>query len=99
MTETVTSRDSTSMSRDNHRHRRAMLPARRFALGVATGLVLAASLLAVCTACGGEGEYITGGEQIDRITVTDQLYLEKDGTKYEISVGKDDVVTATRVGK
>ena len=45
------------------------------------------------------GGYITGGEQIDRITVTDHLYLEKDGTKYEISVGKDEVVTATRVGK
>ena len=105
MTETVTSRDSTSMPpRPDRRRRRAVLPVRRFALGVATGFVLAASLLAVCTACGsGPGEYISGGQQIDWITITDHLYLEKDGTKFEISVGKDasgkDVVTATRVGK
>jgi hypothetical protein len=91
---------------------------RRFALGVATGLVLAAALLATSTACGGHGgppqqntvgptqqkgiqiaEQITGGEQIDRMFITDHLYL--DGTTFEISVGKnangEEVVTATRV--
>jgi hypothetical protein len=94
---------------------------RRFALGVATGLVLAAALLATSTACGGHGgpprqntvgptqqngiqiaEQITGGEQIDRMFITDHLYLNgPDGTTFEISVGKnangEDVVTATRV--
>jgi hypothetical protein len=49
MTETVTLPDSTSMSAGhNHTHRRAVLPVRRFALGVATGFVLGPSLLAGC---------------------------------------------------
>lgn len=43
MTETATSQNSTN------------LPVRRFALGVATGFVLAASLLATSTACGRQG--------------------------------------------
>ncbi len=37
------------------------------------------------------------------MNITDHLYLNKSGTKYEISVGKDasgnDVVTVTRVGR
>lgn len=78
------------------------MPIRRYALGVATGLVLAASLLAGC----GDG---TSTETVDNlnahtITVGQHLYLKApDGTKFEISVGKDasgkDVVTATRVDK
>jgi len=122
MTETVATRNSTSLPPGhNHCRRRAVLPVRRFALGVATGFVLAVSLLATSTACGGQGgppqqinvgptqqqgiqiaEEITGGEQIDRMLITDHLYLNgPDGTTFEISVGKDangkDVVTATRV--
>jgi hypothetical protein len=126
MTETVGIRNSTSLPPGhNHRHRRAVLPVRRFGLGVATGFLLAASLLAAATACGARGsgqggppqqntvgptqqkgiqiaEQITGGEQIDRMLITDHLYLNgPDGTTFEISVGKDangqDVVTATRV--
>jgi hypothetical protein len=99
MTETVTSRDSTSMPPgQNHRRRRAVLPVTRFALGVATGLVFAVSLLA---ACGGNGGNYTAE---DTLFVKQHLYLNgPDGAKFEISVGKDasgkDVVTATRVGK
>ena len=98
MTETVTSRDSTSMPLGhNHRRRRAVLPVRRFALGVATGFVLAVSLLA---ACGDGGNYTAE----DTLFVKQHLYLNgPDGAKFEISVGKDasgkDVVTAARVGK
>jgi hypothetical protein len=56
MTQTVTTRNSTSLPPGrNHRRRREVLPVRRFALGVATGFVLAASLLATSTACGGRG--------------------------------------------
>ena len=91
MTETVTSRDSISLRRGL----RAMLPVRRFALGVVTGIALSASLLA---GCGGTTE------EFDTVTINNHLYLKgSDGTKFEISVGKDasgkDVVTATRVGK
>ena len=54
MTETVATRNLTGLpSGRNHRRRRAVLPVRRFALGVATGFVLAASVLATSTACGG----------------------------------------------
>ena len=44
----------------------------------------------------------SGGEQVDWMNITDHLYLNKNGTKYEISVGQDasgnDVVTVTPVG-
>jgi hypothetical protein len=96
MSETVTLRDWTSMSPGhNHRHRRALLPVRRFALGVATGFVLAVSLLAACG-----GNYT----EEDTLFAKQHLYLnDPGGTKFEISVGKDasgkDVVTATRVGQ
>jgi hypothetical protein len=94
MSEMVTSRDSTSMSPGrNHRRCRAVLPVRRFALGVATGFVLAVLLLAAC------GANFT---EEDTLFVKQHLYLnDPGGTKFEISVGKDasgkDVVTATRV--
>jgi hypothetical protein len=47
--------------------------------------------------------YVTGGEQIDTMIITDHLYLYGPGeTVFGISVGKDasgkDVVTATRAG-
>ena len=69
---------------------------RRFALGVATGIVLAVSLLA---ACGGPTT-----EELGILSVKQHLYLNgPDGAKFEISVGKDAsgkaVVTATPVGK
>ncbi|HME78634.1 MAG TPA: hypothetical protein VKI00_24190 [Mycobacterium sp.] len=71
------------------------LVARRFALGVAIGFVLAVSLLA---ACGGN---LT---EEDTLYVKEHLYLNgPGGTKYEVSIGKDasgkDIVTATPVGK
>jgi hypothetical protein len=71
------------------------LAARRFALGVATGFVLAVTLLA---ACGGN---LT---EEDTLYVKAHLYLNgPGGTKYEVSIGKDasgkGVVTATPVGK
>jgi hypothetical protein len=67
---------------------------RRFALGVATGFVLAVSLLAACGA---------DSTEWDTLTVNQHLYLkDPDGMKFEINIGKDasgqDVVTATRVG-
>jgi hypothetical protein len=126
MTETATTRNSTSPSPGhNRRRRRAVLPARRFALGVATGFVLAVALLATTTACGGGGqggpaqqinvgptqqkgipiaEEITGGEQIDRMVITEHLYLNgPDGTTFEVSVGKDangkDTLILTPVGR
>jgi hypothetical protein len=79
--------------RRDHR-RRAVIPVRRFALGVATGFVLAVSPL---VACGGNSTE----EEI--LFVKQHLYLNgPDGAKFEISVVKDasgkDVVTATRVG-
>lgn len=93
------------------RRLRAAMAVRRFALGVATGLVLAASLLAAFMASSqpaahsdvGVGEIITGGEQIDTLVITDHLYLRGPGaTMVEISVGKDasgkNVVTATPGG-
>ncbi|WNG91079.1 hypothetical protein [Mycobacterium sp. ITM-2016-00318] len=89
-------RDSTTApTGQDHRRTRALLPVRRFALGVATGAVLAVSLLA---ACGGDST------EWDTLTVNQHLYLNgPDGTKFEISVGKDasgqDVVTATRIGE
>ena len=95
MTETVTSRDSTRVPLGhNHLRRRAVLPVRRFAVGVATGFVLAVSLLAACGA---------NYTEEDTLFVKQHLYLNgPDGAKFEISVGKDpsgkDVVTATRVG-
>jgi hypothetical protein len=47
--------------------------------------------------------YVTGGEQIDTMIITDHLYLHGLGEMvFGISVGKDasgkDVVTATRAG-
>jgi hypothetical protein len=96
MTETVTSRDSTRMPPGHyHRGRRAVLPARRFALGVATGFVLTVSLLAACGA---------NYTEEDTLFVKQHLYLNgPDGAKFEISIVKDvsgkDVVTATPVGK
>lgn len=71
-----------------------MLPARRLGLGVATGFVLAVSVLVACA-----GNYT----EEDALFVKQHLYLNgPDGAKFEISVGKDvsgkDVVTATRVG-
>jgi hypothetical protein len=93
------------------RRLRAPMAVGRLALGVATGLVLAASLLATFMAWSepaahsdvGVGETITGGEQIDTMIITDHLYLHgPDGTMFEIRVGKDasgkDVVTATPAG-
>ena len=111
MTQTVTSRNSANLPpRTEDRRLRAPTRVWRFALGVATGLVLAASVLAGCTSCGGTytsctgcspRETITGGEQVDWMNITDHLYLNKNGTKYEISVGKDasgnHVVTVTPV--
>jgi hypothetical protein len=97
MTETVTSRDSTTLRQGHdHRRRRPPLPVRRVALGVATGLVLAASLLAGCS----------GGTTtvLGTVIINDHLYLKgTDGTRFEISVGKDatgnDAVIVTRVGE
>jgi hypothetical protein len=71
-----------------------VIPVRRFALGVATGFVLAVSLLA---ACGGNST------EEDTLFVKQHLYLiGPDGAKFEISIVKDasgkDVVSATRVG-
>ena len=91
MTETVTSPNSAKLP---------PMPVWRFALGVATGLVLAASLLAGCK--GGTTENVDT-LNADTITVDQHLYLKgPDGTKYEISIGKDasgkDVVIATRAG-
>ena len=85
MTETATSRDFNSLPPGHdHRRLRAPLHVRRFALGVATGLVLAASLLA---ACGGTtAEY-------DTLNITNHLYLTgPGGTKYENSVGTEQTV-------
>ena len=96
MTQTVTSRDSTRMPpRRNHRGRRAVLPVRRFALGVATGFALAVALLVACGA---------NYTEEDTLFVKQHLYLNgPDGAKFEISIVKGasgkDVVTATRVGK
>jgi hypothetical protein len=103
MTVTVTSRNSANLPpRTEDRRLRAPTPVRRFAVRVATGLVLAASLLAVCTACSGAASTLHGGQEVDWMNITDHLYLNKDGTKYEISVGQDasgnDVVTVTPVG-
>src|SRR5258708_6606605 len=67
MTEIAKTRNPMSLSHGNeHRLRRAVLPARRFALSVATGFGLAASLLATSTACGGHQN--TGGP-VQQITV------------------------------
>lgn len=102
MTETITtSRDSTTLRRGL----RATVPVRRYALGVATCLLLAPSLFAgcknvqveACTGCTLDVDNLNA----DRITVGHHLYLKgPDGTKFEISVGNDasgkDVVTATR---
>jgi hypothetical protein len=78
----------------DHRHLRRPHPVTRLALGIASGVVLAAPLLAGCS----------GGTttEFDSVTVNDHLYLKApDGTKFEISVGKDatgkDEVTVTRV--
>ena len=76
------------------------MPAKRFALGVATGFLLAMPLLA---ACGGQTDNLDV-VNLNMLTVDQHLYLKgPDGTKFEISVGKDpsgkDVVTATPVGK
>ena len=96
MTETVTSRDSTGVAAGHdHNLLRLLLPVRRFALGVATGFVLAVSLLAACG-----GNYT----EEDILFVKQHLYLNgPGGTKFEISVGKDasgkDVVTATPTNK
>jgi hypothetical protein len=112
MTETITSQNSTNLPpRHEHRRLRASMAVRRFALGVATGLVLAASLVATLMAWSapaahsdvGVGESITGGEQIDTLVITNHLYLHgPGGTMFEISVGTDasgkDVVTATPGG-
>lgn len=80
-------------------------------VGVATGLVLAASLLASFMAWSepaahsdvGVAESQTGGMQIDTLIITDHLYLHgPSGKLVEISVGTDasgkDVVTATPAG-
>ncbi len=106
MTQTVTSRNSANPPpRTEDRRLRVPTPVWRFALRVATGLVLAAALLAVCTACrlNGPTHAINGGgQEVDWMNITDHLYLNKNGTKYEISVGQDasgnDVVTVTPVG-
>ncbi|MCT7658875.1 hypothetical protein [Mycobacterium deserti] len=73
---------------------RALLPVKRFALGVVTGLVLAVSLLAACGA---------DSTEWDTLTVNQHLYLKDPaGTTFKIGIGKDasgkDLVTATRVG-
>jgi hypothetical protein len=91
MTLTNTRRDSTILQRGL----RATLPVRRFALGVATGFVLAVSLLAACAA---------NYTEEDTLFVKEHLYLNgPDATKYEINIGKDasgkDIVTAKPVGK
>jgi hypothetical protein len=91
MTQTVTSQGSTTL----RRVLRARLPVRRFALGVATGFVLAVSLLAACGA---------NYTEEDTVFVKEHLYLNgPGGTKYEISIGKDasgkDSVTAKPAGK
>jgi hypothetical protein len=80
--------------------RRMALPAKRFALGVATGFLLAIPLL---SACGGQTDNLDV-VSLNKLTVDQHLYLKgPDGTKFEISVGKDasgkDVVAATPVGK
>jgi hypothetical protein len=96
-------------NKTEHRRLRAPMAVRRFALGVATGLVLAASLLAICMTWSRPahsqpvGQIHTGGLQIDTLIVTDHLYLRgPGGTEFEINLGKDasgkDVVTATRAG-
>lgn len=83
----TTSRNSTPLRRGLQ----ATLPGRRFALGVATGFVLGASLLAGC-----ESDNYTGEGTLE---VYKHLYLHSNGTKYEITEDKDasgkDVVTAT----
>jgi hypothetical protein len=103
MTATVTSRESKRMPLgQDHRRRRAVLPARRYGLGVATCLVLATSPMAGCD--GGTSTETVDNLNAHTITVGQHLYIKApDGTKFEISVGKDasgkDVVTATRVDK
>ena len=79
MTETVmTSRNSTILRRGL----RATVPVRRYALGVATCLVLAASLLA---GCGGTSTETVDNLNADTITVGQHLYVKApDGTKFEI---------------
>ncbi len=91
MTKAATSHDSTNL-----RHgMRTTLDMRRFVLGVATGFVLAASLLAACGA---------NYTEEDTLFVKQHLYLNgPGGTKYEISISKDangkDIVAATPAGK
>jgi len=94
MTELVTSQEHTPS------RRRMALSARRFALGVLTGFLLATPLLA---ACGGQTDNLDV-VNLNKLTVDQHLYLKgPDGKKFEISVAKDasakDVVTATPVGK
>jgi hypothetical protein len=86
MTKTVASQESTSIRRGL----RSTSPVRRFALGVATGFVLAVSLLAACGA---------NYTEEDTLFVKEHLYLNgPGGTKYEIGINKDasgkDIVTA-----
>jgi hypothetical protein len=89
----------------------ASVSLRRFTLGVVTGVVLAASLLAAFVTWTeptahsdiGVGQITTGGEQIDTMVITDHLYLHgSGGALFDIRVGKDasgkDVVTATPAG-
>lgn len=117
MTEIVTPRKSTSMplGNDRRRRRRAMLHARRHALGAAPFLILAAWLPAGCG--NGPNEVSSGGSEtctgctldvdevnVGTITGDQHLYLKfPDGTKYEISVGKDAsgdrVMTPTLIGR
>ena len=95
MTETVSSRGATSLRRGRDgRRQRAPLPLWRYVLGVAIGLVLAASVLTACDT----GENTT---EEDTVVIKKHLYLlGSDGTKFEISVGKDasgkDALTVTR---
>ena len=88
-------RDSTTAPTGQDHRRSERFAFEALELGVATGAVLAVSLLA---ACGGDST------EWDTLTVNQHLYLNgPDGTKFEISVGKDasgqDVVTATRIGE
>jgi hypothetical protein len=92
MTEMVESPTSTGEHAESQRPR--IFQVGRFALGVATGIVLAVALLAACGA---------DSTEWDIVTVNQHLFVKDPaGTKFEISVVKDstgkDTLTAIRVG-